>query len=188
MSDAVSQNTDQTGEVRLVETGVRRLTQANTTLFEGSHGVLHCRVAGDPVLYRGVWAVLMFPITHPDSYISLRYTGADDKDQEVGVVLDLESFPSEVRDLILRAVVKQYYQQVILRIFNIDCQYGVLFFDAETDYGRSTFVVPWRHDRAEDFGVRGKVLLDSLDNRYVIPDVDALPVADRRIFLSYIYW
>ncbi len=188
MTEAVSGSTDVSGADRFVETGVRRLTQASATLFEGAHGVLQCQVAGDPLLYRGVWAVLMFPITHPDSYISLRYTDADDKDQEVGVVVDLESFNSELSDLIMRAVVKQYYQQTILRIFTIECQYGVLFFDAETDYGRNVFVVPWRHDRAEDFGVRGKVLLDSLDNRYVIPDVEALPVADRRIFLSYIYW
>lgn len=192
MSDVTSQKTNplavQSGDSHFVETGVRRLTPENTLLFEVNLGVLHCRVSDDPMLYRGIWAVLMFPITYPDSFISLRYTDADDKDQEIGVVIDLASFPSEIRELIHRAVVKQYYQQTIQRIYTIDCQYGVLFFDAETDFGRTTFVIPWRYDRAEDFDVRGKVLLDSLDNRYVIPDVEALPPADRRVFLSYIYW
>ena len=35
---------------------------------------------------------------------------------------------------------------------------------------------------------KGKVLLDASDNRFIIPDVQALPAADRRRFSSYVYW
>ncbi len=188
MSDAVSQEAGRVGEDRLVTTGVRRMTPANTDIFDGAFGLLHCRVSGDPQLYRGVWAVLMFPILCPDAYFSLRYTDADDKEQEIGVVMDLSVFAPEVQILIRRTVVKQYYQQTVRRIYKIDCRYGLLFFDVETDRGHGAFVVPWRYDRTEDFGTNGKVLLDSLDNRYVIPDVESLPAADRRTFLGYIYW
>ena len=45
-----------------------------------------------------------------------------------------------------------------------------------------------RQDRAEDYGTNGKVLLDALGNRYLVPDVSALPSADNRLFTSYIYW
>ena len=45
-----------------------------------------------------------------------------------------------------------------------------------------------RGDRAEEYGDKGKVLMDALDNRYIIPDVDELPAADRRRFTSFIYW
>ena len=67
-------------------------------------------------------------------------------------------------------------------------EFGLLFFDVETQRGQEQFIMPWRHDRAEDYGANGKVLLDALDNRYIIPDVGALPPTDRRRLVKYIYW
>ena len=43
-------------------------------------------------------------------------------------------------------------------------------------------------DRAHDYGPRGKMLLDTDENRYLIPDVQALPERDRRLLLRHIYW
>ena len=34
----------------------------------------------------------------------------------------------------------------------------------------------------------GKMLVDTEENRWVIPSVDALPPADREKFLHYVYW
>jgi len=169
------------------ETGVRRLTPENCKIFEGTFSLLHCAVKGD-TLYRGVFAVRMFPITHPDRYISLRYTDLDDKTKEVGIIEDLERFPPDQQTLVRASLAKQYHEQIISRIYGIKCEYGLLFFDVETQRGREEFMMPWRYDRAEDYGDRGKVLLDALDNRYIIPDVMALPAADRNRFTSYIYW
>ena len=33
-----------------------------------------------------------------------------------------------------------------------------------------------------------ELLLDAVGNRYLVPDVSALPAADNRLFTSYIYW
>lgn len=175
------------GDVKLIQTGYKRLLPSNTRVFEGSFAQLHCHVEGDK-LYRGVYAVLMFPVSHPERFVSLRYTDEHDKDQELGVVEDLAAFPEEARQAIKESLLKQYYQRVIHRIHAIECKYGLLFFDVETGHGAETFVMAWRHDRTEEFGASGKVLLDSLDNRYIIPDVEKLPSADRRTFLGYIYW
>jgi len=54
--------------------------------------------------------------------------------------------------------------------------------------GRDQFIMPWRHDRAEDYSNTGKLLLDVFDNRYVIRDLSELPPADRRRLTSYVYW
>jgi hypothetical protein len=175
-------------DARLVATGFRRLLPDATRVFRGAFSLLHCEVEGDPAPYRGVWAVLLFPITHPDGFVSLRYTDAQDKEQEIGVIERLADFAPETQALVRATLVKQYYQQIITGIRGIECRYGLLFFDVETDAGPRAFNMPWRHDRAEDFGSRGKVLLDSLDNRYIIPDVGALPAKDRRRFLGFIYW
>ena len=48
--------------------------------------------------------------------------------------------------------------------------------------------MPWRHDRAEEYGTQGRVLLDSLNNRYLIPDLDALTPKEKQLLVSFIYW
>ena len=32
------------------------------------------------------------------------------------------------------------------------------------------------------------MLIDTDENRYLVPDVEALPERDRRVFRRYIYW
>jgi hypothetical protein len=39
-----------------------------------------------------------------------------------------------------------------------------------------------------DFGATGKMLIDTEENRWVIPRLDDLPPADRERFLRYVYW
>ena len=63
-----------------------------------------------------------------------------------------------------------------------------LEFDAETDSGRSQFVMRWTQSQGVEFGDNGKLLIDTEDNRYVVHDVDELPKKDRERFLHYVYW
>lgn len=172
---------------RLVVTGVRRLTPATTKIFEGAFTLLHCAVMGDQT-YRGVFAVLMFPIRYPDRHISLRYTGEKDKVHEIGVIEELHAFPDGTQTLIRAALKKQYHEHIIHRVHEVREEFGLLFFTVETQRGRQEFMMPWRHDRAEDFGAGGKVLLDVNENRFIVPDVQALPAKDQRRFTNFIYW
>lgn len=50
------------------------------------------------------------------------------------------------------------------------------------------FMMRWQHDCAHDYGHRGKMLLDTDDNRYLIPDVSELPLNEQKLFQRYIYW
>ncbi len=174
-------------DARLVSTGVRRLTPQETRLFEGTFSLLHCQIVGEN-LFRGVFAVLMFPIRHPDRYVSLRYTDLEDKDIEIGVIEDLSTFPEEAQRLIRSSLVKQYYEQTITRIYKVEYKHNMLFFRVGTADGDKEFVMWWSYDRALEYGTTGKVLLDAFENRYIIPDVSALPASDRLEFTSFIYW
>ena len=174
-------------DTRMVKFGVRLLTPETTNIFEGTFSLMHCAVKDD-TLYRGVFAVMMFPITHPERFISLRYTDTKDKEQEIGIIVDLNVFPDAAQRLVRANLVKHYYEQVITRVYTVENKFGLLFFDVETRLGRKAFIMPWRGDRAEDYGANGKVLLDAFDNRYLIPDVTKLPPADRNAFTSFIYW
>jgi len=166
---------------------VRRLTPETARIFEGTFSLLHCAVQND-TLYRGGFAVLMFPASHPSRFISLRYNDAEGKPHEIGLIADLSIFPADAQALVRASLEKHYYEHLISRVFSVECEYGILFFDVETQRGREQFVMPWRQDRAEDYGPNGKVLLDALDNRYIIKDVSALPRQDHRRFTNYIYW
>lgn len=167
---------------------VRRLVPSNTSIFVGTFSLLHCTVAGD-TLYRAVFAVRLFPISHPDGYISLRYTDPlDDKVHEIGVIEDLAVFPPEQQQLVRNTLAKQYHELVITRVHDVRNEHGLLFFDVETNRGRVSFVMPWSGDRAEEYGEHGKLLRDALDNRYIIRDLSALPAVDQNKFTAFIYW
>jgi hypothetical protein len=166
---------------------VRWLTPEDTRVFEGTYSLLHCQVTGDN-LYRAVYAVMMFPISHPDQFISLRYTDLEDRVQEIGIIEDLSAFPEEAQRLVRVSLQRQCHEKQILEIHEIREQFGFLFFYVRTEDGWEKFITPWRADRAEDYSERGKVLLDAYDNRYVIPDVTALPPPERRRLTAYIYW
>jgi hypothetical protein len=167
--------------------GVRLLAPETTKVFSGTFSLLHCLVEGDG-LYRGVFAVMLFPVSYPDRFISLCYHDLEDKIREIGVIAELEAFPVEQQELVRASLKKHYYEKIVTRVHSVRCEYGLLIFDVLTRQGAEQFMVPWRHDRALDFGASGKVLLDAHDNRYVIPDLFALPPADRRRFTNYIYW
>ena len=163
------------------------LTPEMCHIFESEFGRLDCEVEGDHV-YHSIHAVRMFPVRHPNRFISVRGSDLEGKVFEIGLIDRLKEFPEHQQALIRASMARQYYQQVIHRIHQIESEYGLLFFDVETQRGREQFVIPWRMGRTEDFGERGKMMHASLGNIYIIPDVEELPLADRRKFRSYVYW
>ena len=167
--------------------GIQWLTPENTQIFEATFSLLHCAVKGE-TQYLGVFAVPMFPVSHHEHFISLRYTDWDDKVHEIGVIRDLKIFPCEAQRLIRANLSKHCHEQKIKRVLGVREEHGLLFFQIETEYGPEHFVTPWRSDRAEEYGENGKLLLDAYDNRYVIPDIGALPPADQHRLTRYIYW
>jgi hypothetical protein len=42
--------------------------------------------------------------------------------------------------------------------------------------------------QAQGFGDHGKLIIDTEDNRYVIPNVEELPKSDRTKSRQHIYW
>lgn len=169
------------------DAGVRWLTPETTSIYEGTFSLLHCAVKND-TLYRGVYAVRLFPVRAPHQFIALRHFDLEGQDLEIGVIPRLQDFPQEQQALVRTSLASYYYEQIISRIYRVESKYNLLFFDVETQRGREQFVMHWRTENAEDYGESGKVIIESLGNRYIIPDLSELPVADQRRFTSYVYW
>jgi ABC-type multidrug transport system ATPase subunit len=137
---------------------------------------------------RGGFVVCTFPATHPQRYLSVR--GWDEKGDEVelGMISDLTDWPQASQDAIQRTLARRYLLKRILRIHNLRSAHGYLEFDVDTNVGREAFTMRWSQSQAQDFGRCGKIISDTEDNRYIVPDVDSLPKSDRQKFLQHIYW
>ena len=181
-------NVHETQAAEQPESDLNWLTPENTEVFRAGDGArIDCRLNGKD-FYRGIHAKLMFPVRHPNEFISLCYSDKKGRVQEIGVIEKIADFPRAAQRLIRSELRKHYYEQVIKRVYHIESGHGLLFFDVETQRGREQFVMPWRTANTEDYGKRGKVLHESCGNRYIVPDVNKLSPADKRRFTRHVYW
>lgn len=171
----------------LRDVGVRYLTPQNAYFFIGTLGSLYC-IVDDREAYANVHCLLCFPISFPQNFVSVWYSDEHGKEHEIGVIERMEDFPGETQRLIRHSLGRQYYERRILRIYDTRWEYGLIFFDLDTESGPAQFTMHWQHEKALEYGQQGKVLLDTFDNRYVIPFVPDLPAADRNRLMRFIYW
>ncbi|MFA6133855.1 MAG: DUF1854 domain-containing protein [Phycisphaerae bacterium] len=168
-------------------TTIRYLSPEMCRIHLGTHGALHVTVLNDRI-YGGVYAAHAFPVAYPDSFISLIHTVGKGKDFEIGIIRDLKAFPESDANLVRHALAQQYFVHTIHRIRHIGWKYGFVAMDVDTDKGEISFLMRWQHERAVDYGKRGKVIIDADENRYLIPDVSALSPREQSDLKRYIYW
>ena len=46
----------------------------------------------------------------------------------------------------------------------------------------------YEYNRVQDYGEFGRVILDTDDNRYIIPDLRLLSPDEYKAFTRYVYW
>jgi len=165
----------------------RWLTPELARVHIGSHGALHVTIR-DERIYGGVYAMCCFPVRYPREYISLRYLDHEKREVEVGLIRRLSDWPTDAQRLISESLAKRYFIHTIRSIHSIEVFSSYLSFSVDTDLGPVQFIMRWQGDRAQDYGMSGKMLLDTDENRYLIPDVQQLPENERRLFQRYIYW
>lgn len=168
-------------------TVARYLTPDTAKIHLGGRNALHVTVLNDRI-YGGVYAAYIFAVRQPRKFVSLRYKNAKGEDIEVGIIRDLAEWPDADRSLVEEALHRHYFVHTITRIHHVGWKYGYIAFDVQTDKGPAQFLMRWQTDRAHDYGRGGKVLLDVDENRYLIPEVNALATREREEFLRYVYW
>jgi hypothetical protein len=165
----------------------RWLTPADAELTASPRGAIELAFLDGPI-HRGVFAVNLFPATNPRDYVSLRVWTRDGQEQEIGILRELDLWGAEARTLVEAALNRRYYLQPITGIDQLRLELGHLHFDARTLHGPRRFTMRWSQAQVQDFGDRGKVLVDVDDNRFLVPDVAALPPRERDVFQRYVYW
>ena len=124
--------------------------------------------------YSKVRAVKAFPLSAAMHFIALR----DEEEKEIGIIEDPGQLDGESREALKVELEKSYFMPDIIRINDIDEDFGVPKWDVETDKGHRTFELRSRRD-ARMMG-RGRVLIKDIDgNRYQIPDYRKLDPRSR---------
>jgi ATP-binding cassette, subfamily B, bacterial len=169
---------------------LRWLTPSDAHIRAARLGGVEVESRNSPIcrIHRGVFAVNLFPATNPDDYISLRVWTRDGIEQEVGILRRLDDWPPEARVLVREALNRRYWLQTVTGIDEIKLEFGHLKLHVRTHHGARRFTMRWSQAQVQDFGERGKILLDLDDNRFLVPDVDALPQREQEVFLRYVYW
>ena len=165
----------------------RWLTPENTLIHIGNMDTLHVTVP-DEGTYGGIFAVRTMPIQHPGEYISLRYFSPERREVEVGLIRSLDDWSAVACALVNESLERRAFVHTIQAVRSIEVVNGYLNFKVETDLGPMEFMLRWQSDRAHDYGARGKMLIDTEGNRYLVPDVKRLDPADERLFSRHIYW
>lgn len=167
--------------------GPRWLNPATTSFTVDQFGCLD--VSGDEIgRHAGVFAVRLFPASEPENYISLRTWDRDGREQEVGLIRSLKEWPETVQEKVCSALARRYLLRVVTGIDSIRVDFGNLQIALRTEYGPCSIQMRWSQAQVQDFGAGGKVLIDVEDNRYLVRDVESLPVREREIFQRFIYW
>jgi hypothetical protein len=83
---------------------------------------------------------------------------------------------------------KRYLLRTISEIHKIDLRQGFLECDVQTEVGQQQFLLRWSASQAIDYGDDGKLLIDTEENRYLVPSVSQLSASDQERFVRYIYW
>src|SRR5207253_11243713 len=109
------------------------------------------------------------PAACPGKFISLRYADGEGQEYEIGMVHDLSNWPRAAQELLEGALARRYFIRMIDAIDAIDVKYGLLTFRVQTDKGGAEFTMRNSHSCAQDYGCKGKLLIDVDDNRYLVP-------------------
>jgi hypothetical protein len=170
--------------------GLVFLDPAELTIHESLRAGLDIRV-GDKE-FRGVNASLAMPITDQDGYVSLMRGESKDKEKsdsaEIGVIRDLKELAEDQAALVRRELSKRYFIHYISKIRSVKEKFGFIYIESETSKGRRDFAVRHEYNRVQEYGLHGRVILDTDDNRYVIPDMRDLSPSERKSFTRYFYW
>ena len=143
---------------------------------------------GDRRIAAGLFVVRTFPATQPEAYLSVRGWSDTGEEIEHGMIRTLSDWTADDQRIVRTALARRALVRRIDRVHDVKLAHGYLDFDVESDAGRRSFTMRWTQSQAVDFGSDGKMLIDTEDNRWVVPRVADLPRPDEERLLQYVYW
>lgn len=121
----------------------------------------------------------MFPITGLNKYIALM----DSQGEEIAIIRNIDDLMPESKTVVENCLLEYYMIPRITRFIKMSEKFKIWMWTAETDKGICTFEIR-NHLTAIKPLYDGRVLIkDANDNRYEIPDVNALDARSKKMIL-----
>lgn len=120
--------------------------------------------------YTRVKVVRAAPLSEPDRYICF----LDAKDEAICMVKALGEIGSENHGIIQEELDKRYLTAYVLRINSLRNEYGVSYWDVDTDRGQREFVAKNIAENAQWLGETRLFILDVDGNRFEFSDLRKL--------------
>lgn len=148
-------------------------------LFHEPPWRLRMSIEGDRS-YLKVKVVRAAPLTQPDRYICF----LDAKDEAICMVEDPSVLGEENNRIIAKELAQRYLTARVLKVHSIRNEYGVSYWDVDTDRGRREFVAKSVAENAQMLGDDRMMILDVDGNRFEIEDMKALDARSARLIDS----
>lgn len=122
------------------------LTPENARFTRSSGNLISLEVtqpSGEVEFFERIVPVRAFPISDPDSFISIREPDSQLKGQgnEIGMIEKLTDFPVEVIELIADELSRRYFTPSIKKIHSFHEKFGYCYWDVTTASGRVEFIM-----------------------------------------------
>jgi len=138
-------------------------------LFREPEWRLRLTIEGDRS-YTRVKVVRAAPLSEPDRYICF----LDVKDEAICMVKDLSDLRGEYHELVRQELEARYLTAYVSRVVSLRNEYGVSYWEVETDRGRREFLAKNVAENAQWLGERRLFILDVDGNRFEFTDLDKL--------------
>jgi len=159
-------------ELRYIDSTEARITENDGILVD-------VEFFGDNEKLTGLEPRRLFPISGLDKYITL----LDDEGVEKAIVRDISQLLPESRAVLERSLQEYYMIPRILRFVRMTEQFKIWMWTVETDRGEYTFEIRDYNNNVKQL-FDGRILIrDANDNRYEIPNVNALDAKSRQMIL-----
>lgn len=160
---------------------MEKLDPAKLRVFRDEKDRLRLTVDGDRSFLE-LRVTRAFPMTEPGRYVGL----LDGRDHSIGTLDSVDELDADSRALVEEALERRYFIPTITHIDRAKEEYGVVYFDVDTDHGPRHFVCKGVRD-GMDIRDEGQILLADTDgNRYRIPDLLALDPRSRRMLEAFL--
>lgn len=156
---------------------LRYITKDNGVFERTEGGFVSLKLEEE--FYPRVQVYYSFPLTDPNSYISIREP--NEKAREIGIIKNLnKDISKETRKMLEEQLNLRYFTPKIERIINIKDEYGFAYFDVLTDRGACRFTIHMGGGSVVNLSDTRLLITDLDGNRFEIPSTDKLTVAELK--------
>ncbi len=149
---------------------------SDVRLFYQPAGMARLTVANDRS-YTKVKLGVAAPLSRPGQYISLM----DGKGEEIVLLPDLEALDPASRRVAEEELERRYLTSQVRRLVSLKSEFGVTYWEAETDRGIRDFVVRDLQENCVWLSETHILLIDVDGSRFEIPDRRLLDERSREL-------